>query len=223
MSKEKIAQKTDELIEQHINLTSEKQIVRRIDNDYLEIDGAKYKIIENNRESIDLEALENRYTSFFEKFHYIVGDLSKDQLRLKGFYKDDQKNVPIDLKINTVEDYLAEYCSYGCSYFIIERLDDIKNFQPYNDQDYSNKKNHRSKKSRRSKKSKRSKRQRNHKGKSNKESKQSSKPQFKKKEKKEPIRSNQKTENVKTVKDHRGKAKFKIKKRNDEKPKDVSM
>lgn len=215
MSEETIDQKTDELIEQQINLTSEERIVRRIDNDYLEIDGARYKIIEDNRESIDLEALENRYTPFFEKFHYIVGDLSKDQLRLKGFYKDDQKNIPIDLKINTVEDYLAEYCSYGCSYFIIERLDDIKNFHPYNEQDYSNKKNRRSKKSHRSKKSKRSKRQRNHKGKSNKESKRSSNPQFKKKEKRKTTQSKPRNGNVKTVKDHNGKAKFKISKRND--------
>lgn len=217
MSKEKLDQKTEELIEQQIDLTNKEQLVTRIDSDHLEIDGAKYKVIEDNKDSIDLEVLENRYTPFLEKFHYIVGDLSRDQLRLKGFYKDNQKNIPVDLKINTVEDYLAEYCSYGCAYFIIERQNDIKNFQPYNDNNHSNnKKRRRSNKSKNSK-SNHSKQSKNNKrpskGKSKKGPKRSSKSQFKKQDKKETNHNNSKTEKVKTVKDQSGNAKFKIKKK----------
>ena len=50
---------------------------------------------------------------------YIVGDWSNEQLRLRGFYKDDRPVTDAE-KISRLEDYLLEYCSYGCAYFVLE-------------------------------------------------------------------------------------------------------
>lgn len=214
MSKENIDNKTEELIEDQVNIVNDDRLVKRIDKKHIEIDGAKYEVIEEYQDAIDFEKIEARYTDFFEKFHYIVGDISKDQLRLKGFYEDSQTGIPIDLKISYVEDYLAEYCSYGCPYFIIKRVDSIKNFQPYNE----NKKSHSSKKSKRNTQRSKSGRNKQSKNKDNRRSshkqmKKSPKSKFKKKDKKHNQENNANKQNVKTVKDQKGKAKFKINKK----------
>lgn len=214
MSKENIDNKTEELIDDQVNLIKDDRLVKRIDKDHIEIDGAKYEVIEEYQESIDLEKIEARYTDFFEKFHYIVGDISKDQLRLKGFYDDSQSGIPIDLKISYVEDYLAEYCSYGCPYFILKRVDKTKNFQPYSENKKSNS-NKGSKCQSKRNNSSRHKQSRNkdNRRSSNKQSKKSSKSKFKKKDKKQNQDNQSKKQNVKTVKDQKGKAKFKINKK----------
>ena len=79
--------------------------------------------------------LENRYTEFFEKYDYIVGDLSREALRLRGFYADHQRKVPVDMRISYLEDYLAEFCNFGCPYFVLKRLAPKKHFKPYNSKD----------------------------------------------------------------------------------------
>ena len=53
------------------------------------------------------------------KFDFIVGDWGNDQLRLRGFYQD-EKAKDSDVKISRLEDYLLEYCNYGCAYFVLE-------------------------------------------------------------------------------------------------------
>lgn len=212
MTNQELDSKTEELIQDQIDLIKDQRIVKRLDKDHLEIDGAKYLVVEDNDERIDLEQLESRYTDFFEKFHYIVGDFSKNSLRLKGFYADDQNQVPIDMKISNVEDYLIEYCSFGCSYFILERLDAIKNFQPYsNNSTQPSKASYKSNRSNRRGKQKstsHSKRKS-----SRKIDKRSYKPNFTKSEKKHTQQSNQNKKSVKTVKDQKGKPKFTINKK----------
>ena len=120
----------------------ESKYVQKVDSSHLLIKNARYEIIEDYREAIDLEMLEKRYSNIFEKYDYIVGDISRDQLRLRGFYKNDNDRVPVDMKIFSLEDYLAEYCNFGCRYFVLKRLDPKKNFKPYK----KNKKSNRGKK-----------------------------------------------------------------------------
>ncbi|MCZ3394393.1 YutD family protein, partial [Enterococcus faecium] len=43
------------------------------------------------------------------------------QLRLKGFYADDML-APSEMKISRVQDYLNEYCGFGCPYFILRNM-----------------------------------------------------------------------------------------------------
>ncbi len=76
-------------------------------------------LVDNYKEAFDITAFEQRFTSFMLKFDYIVGDWGNEQLRLKGFYKD-ENTEDNTLKISHLEDYLLEYCNYGCAYFVLE-------------------------------------------------------------------------------------------------------
>ncbi len=88
----------------------------------VELNGKKYEIIENNKDGFQEEALKARYSEILAKYDYIVGDWGYDQLRLKGFYKDRNSKASIDSKIGTLEDYLLEYCNFGCAYFVLKKL-----------------------------------------------------------------------------------------------------
>ena len=40
-------------------------------------------------------------------------------MRLRGFYKEERDVATMD-KLSRLDDYLLEYCSYGCAYFVLE-------------------------------------------------------------------------------------------------------
>lgn len=88
----------------------------------IDINGVEYKIIENEKDAIDVELLKEKITDYFDCFDFIVGDWAYNKLRLKGFYKSEDKNCKNFNNINNVEEYLKEYCAYGCRYFILEKL-----------------------------------------------------------------------------------------------------
>lgn len=85
-----------------------------------------YALVKNYRDGFDYEAIIKRYNDVLEKYDYIVGDWGYDQLRLKGFFLDDFKGAPMDAKISTLEDYLYEYCNFGCAYFVIQQTGEFK-------------------------------------------------------------------------------------------------
>ena len=87
----------------------------------IEVEGNKYKIVKDYRDAFDEELFKEKYTSFFEGYDYIVGDIAYSKLRLKGFTK---KGNKINNKINDyehVDKYIEENCAYGCRYFILEK------------------------------------------------------------------------------------------------------
>lgn len=142
--------------------------VFRIDSDTFKLAGIEFKLIEDYREAFDMEMMENRFTDYLLKYDYIVGDIAYEKLRLRGFFEDYRKSVPIDMKISNLEDYLVEYCSFGCSYFVFERVEKKKEDpEPY----------FKPRKSKRSKKSNRSKPQQSNKRKPNPNQKQNQKKQ----------------------------------------------
>ena len=51
----------------------------------IEVENNKYKLITNYREAFDKDAFLEKYTSYFENYDYIVGDIAYSKLRLKGF------------------------------------------------------------------------------------------------------------------------------------------
>lgn len=110
----------------NLDIVEDNKLVKKLDHETLSLNGAAYKIVEEYREAIDLEMIEARYTDFLEKYDYIVGDISYDKLRLRGFYYSKNKKVPIDMRISSLKDYLTEYCSFGCAYFVLERLEPKK-------------------------------------------------------------------------------------------------
>ncbi|MGR3741993.1 YutD family protein [Companilactobacillus sp. DQM5] len=96
--------------------------VIQLDEENVRIKRHPYKIIENYRDGFDREKLAERYSDVLKKYDYIVGDWGYDQLRLKGFYNKNYSQAKMDQRIENVEDYLLEYCNFGCAYFVLENL-----------------------------------------------------------------------------------------------------
>lgn len=82
-------------------------------------DGISLTILEDIGEAFDTEVFSQRFSEFLLKYDYIVGDWGNDQLRLKGFYQNNKKK-PNHWKISRLQDYLKEYCNFGCRYFVLE-------------------------------------------------------------------------------------------------------
>ncbi|MEK4426760.1 YutD family protein [Solibacillus sp. FSL K6-1523] len=85
-------------------------------------DGYVYEVIEDVREGFNEEAFTGRYSDILSKYDYIIGDWGYGQLRLKGFFDDKNQKSTFDTKISTLEDYLYEYCNFGCAYFIVKKI-----------------------------------------------------------------------------------------------------
>ncbi|MBM6615776.1 YutD family protein [Desemzia sp. RIT804] len=98
-------------------------IVQRLDHSLITINGDQYEIVKDYREAFDARRLSERYSSILDKYDYIVADWGFEQLRLKGFYDNQNRKVPQDKKISQLEDYLYEYCNFGAPYFVLKRLE----------------------------------------------------------------------------------------------------
>lgn len=92
----------------------------------IELEGDQYELIENIKEGFDEDVLNERYSEILKKYDFIVGDWGYDQLRLKGFYHNDNMKAPFDSRIDLLDDYLLEYCNFGCAYFILEKIETKK-------------------------------------------------------------------------------------------------
>ena len=78
-----------------------------------------FELLKNEKEAFDATVFGQRFSEILTKFDYIVGDWSNEQLRLRGFYKEERDVATMD-KLSRLDDYLLEYCSYGCTYFVLE-------------------------------------------------------------------------------------------------------
>ncbi|KRK45145.1 YutD family protein [Dellaglioa algida] len=87
------------------------------------IDNRPYDLVSNYRDGFEIEKLTERFSQILTKYDYIVGDWGYDQLRLRGFYKTENKKAYRSQCIDTLEDYLYEYCNFGCSYFVLHNLE----------------------------------------------------------------------------------------------------
>lgn len=85
------------------------------------IDERRYEILDNVKEALDIEVLREKYDPFLNQYDYLVGDVSSEHLRLKGFYEATDR-AAIDKKANAIVDYLEEYCNPGSPYFVLHLL-----------------------------------------------------------------------------------------------------
>lgn len=82
-------------------------------------EGIEFLLLENVKNAFDTTSFGQRYTEILLKYDYIVGDWGNEQLRLKGFYKD-SNDVKKTNRISRLEDYIKEFCNFGCAYFVLE-------------------------------------------------------------------------------------------------------
>lgn len=88
----------------------------------VQVGARTFHIVQNYREAFDAEKMEQRFSDVLDKYDYIVGDFGFEQLRLKGFFSTSRRKMPADNKIDHLEDYINEYCNYGCPYFVLRRI-----------------------------------------------------------------------------------------------------
>lgn len=108
-----------------------KKDIHQIDDTHFQIKNQVYQLVTNYRDGFNLEAFEQRYQDYFDKFDFIVGDWGYEQLRLRGFYQVNQRKVPRDQTINFLDDYLKEYCNFGCQYFVVAKDTALEKYQQY--------------------------------------------------------------------------------------------
>lgn len=87
--------------------------------DRVKSDSYEFSLIDNEKSAFDATAFTQRFSEVLLKYDYIVGDWGNEQLRLRGFYKKTPKGKE-NKNITRLEDYLNEYCNFGCAYFVLE-------------------------------------------------------------------------------------------------------
>lgn len=98
------------------------EIVRVLEDNQILVGERQYKIVVDHREGFDAEKLGERFSDVLSRYDFIVGDWGYEQLRLKGFFSTDNRKVFPDQRIDSLEDYLYEFCNFGCAYFVLERV-----------------------------------------------------------------------------------------------------
>ncbi|GGD06684.1 hypothetical protein N780_18715 [Pontibacillus chungwhensis BH030062] len=89
----------------------------------VEIQGKNYQVVLDEKEGFQEEAVKERFSDILSKYDFIVGDWGYGQLRLKGFYDDQNPKSTFDTKISTLDDYMYEYCNFGCAHFVLKKTD----------------------------------------------------------------------------------------------------
>lgn len=82
----------------------------------------EYEVIKNYREGFDEEIVKEKATDYFKDFDYIFGDWAYGKLRLKGFYKcDNRQKVKSINNIENLDKHIKYNCAYDCKYFLLEK------------------------------------------------------------------------------------------------------
>lgn len=119
---EEITAVLEEIKEEPVKEKKKGEIVTLVDDVHVTIGERQYLLVKNHRDAFDGERLGERFSDVLSKYDYIVGDWGYDQLRLKGFFNESNRKATPEQRIDTLEDYLYEYCNFGCAYFVIERV-----------------------------------------------------------------------------------------------------
>ncbi|MDA1476305.1 DUF1027 domain-containing protein [Bacillus sp. CLL-7-23] len=86
------------------------------------VQNASFEVVKDVKSGFNEDAFKARYSDILNKYDYIVGDWGYNQLRLKGFFDDQSQKATFDTKISTLDEYIYEYCNFGCAYFVLKRL-----------------------------------------------------------------------------------------------------
>ncbi|MBD1370868.1 YutD family protein [Hazenella sp. IB182357] len=90
--------------------------------DRIDIQGLKYELITDHKDAFNTVMFKKRYSEILSKYDYIVGDLGYGQLRLKGFFDDSHQSATNESKITYLQEYLNEFCNFGCAYFVLKKI-----------------------------------------------------------------------------------------------------
>ncbi|MFC0332836.1 YutD family protein [Paenibacillus sepulcri] len=92
----------------------------------MHINGRAYELIHENKDGWNPEAFRERFSEVLERYDYVIGDWGYNQLRLKGFFRDNHPKATRDSAFSSMLDYINEYCNFGCAYFVLQRHPGVK-------------------------------------------------------------------------------------------------
>lgn len=85
----------------------------------IETEMGDFELIQNYKEAFNLKQFIDLYTNeVFDKYSYIVGDVSANILRIKGF----SLNHKSANSYKKIPDYINESCNHNCAFFILKRV-----------------------------------------------------------------------------------------------------
>ncbi|CAH0118288.1 MULTISPECIES: YutD family protein [unclassified Paenibacillus] len=87
----------------------------------IHVSGKTYELVQDHKNGWNPEAFRDRYSDVLDRYDYIIGDWGYNQLRLKGFFRDNHPKASKDTAISGIVDYINEYCNFGCAYFVLEK------------------------------------------------------------------------------------------------------
>lgn len=90
-------------------------------NKRIEVNNNIYEVIKEYKNGFNESEFLEKYTDYFENYDYIFGDYSYDKLRLKGYNDKNNKGFNKINDIDTLDDYINNYCSYECRYFLLKK------------------------------------------------------------------------------------------------------
>jgi uncharacterized protein YutD len=102
----------------------------------IHIGGRTYELIHEHKDGWNPDAFRERYSDVLERYDYVIGDWGYNQLRLKGFFRDNHPKVSRDSAFSGMLDYINEYCNFGCAYFVLQRQPGVKGSGDGEDSDF---------------------------------------------------------------------------------------
>ncbi|MCM3161187.1 MULTISPECIES: YutD family protein [Metabacillus] len=88
----------------------------------ISVQNQHFELVKEEKNGFNEEAFKERYSEILNKYDFIVGDWGYSQLRLRGFFDDQNQKATYDTKISTLDEYIFEYCNFGCAYFVLKRI-----------------------------------------------------------------------------------------------------
>lgn len=81
-----------------------------------------YSLDKDDNNIFNYEDLKEMITPYFNDYDYIFGDVAYNKVRLKGFCNKKNKNYKKINDIETIDDYIKEFCAYGCKWFLLKKM-----------------------------------------------------------------------------------------------------
>ena len=85
----------------------------------------KYTVVKEFRTVFNPTQFDEKIAQVLLKYDFLVGDISDNHLRLKGFYHDKRRDVEANKKASKIEKYIKESCNYMCPHYVIEKTEVI--------------------------------------------------------------------------------------------------
>ncbi len=90
----------------------------------IETKHGNFELLQNKKNAFELTVFEEKYIEeVYDKYSYILGDISGSILRLKGFSSDPKS----ENSYLTIPDFIIESCAFECGYYVLKRINEKRN------------------------------------------------------------------------------------------------